>query len=356
MRKKTSIILAIILPFQIILIRIFSHYPLCVEKWYSTGIYPYISSALRWSFGFIPISIGDLLYLFLSILIIRFVVLRIGQRFRDPRRWIPQIFAFLSILYFCFNFLWALNYYRLPLHRALKIDNEYTTEELLALTERLIKRSNEIHYQITGNDSVKVDFPYSKKQFFELAIDGVKNLESDFPELDYENGSLKRSLFSLPLTYMGFNGYLNPFTNEAQVNTLLLPYRLPTTSSHEIGHQLGFAAENEANFVACLATMNHEDIYFRYSGYTFALGHCMNEVYLRDPDIANLLSEQINYGVRLNYQEVQEFWIRHQNPFEPLFMYTYNSFLKANYQESGMKSYSYVVALLVNYFEDYKNL
>ncbi|HET8753646.1 MAG TPA: DUF3810 family protein, partial [Salinimicrobium sp.] len=150
--------------------------------------------------------------------------------------------------------------------------------------------------------------------------------------------------------------YLNPFTNEAQVNTLLLSYRLPTTSSHEIGHQLGFAAENEANFIACLATMNHENIYFRYSGYTFALGHCMNEVYRRDPDIANLLSEQINFGVRLNYQEVQEFWMRHKNPFEPVFMFTYNSFLKANYQEAGMKSYSYVVALLVNYFEDYKKL
>ena len=37
---------------------------------------------------------------------------------------------------------------------------------------------------------------------------------------------------------------------------------------------------------------------------------------------------------------------------EPLFKKTYSSYLKANKQDKGMESYSYVVALLVNYFEN----
>ena len=51
---------------------------------------------------------------------------------------------------------------------------------------------------------------------------------------------------------MGFSGYLNPFTNEAQVDILIPKYQLPTTASHEVAHQLGYAAENEANFIGIL--------------------------------------------------------------------------------------------------------
>ena len=150
---------------------------------------------------------------------------------------------------------------------------------------------------------------------------------------------------------MGFSGYLNPLTNEAQVDGLIPVFKFPTTASHEVAHQLGYAAENEANFIGCLAATNNEDIYFKYSGYTFGLRHCLHEIYRRDPDHTKLL-QTINPGILKNYQEVREFWDSHKNPIEPLFQNTYSYFLKANNQQRGMKSYSYVVALLVNYFQD----
>ena len=81
---------------------------------------------------------------------------------------------------------------------------------------------------------------------------------------------------------MGFNWYLHPLTNEAQVNTQIIQYKIPTTASHDIGHQLGFATENEANFISCFATMNHPDPCFQYSGFTFALRYFLTELSLRD--------------------------------------------------------------------------
>lgn len=264
--------------------------------------------------------------------------------------------AVLSLIYACFNLFWGLNYHRPPLHKALEIEHEYSTEQLRELTEVLIHRTNQIHLEITGDDSLKVDVPYSNREMFQLTVTGFDNLVDDFPELDYNKVSLKSSLYSVPLTYMGFNGYLNPLTNEGHVNTVILPFKIPTTASHEVGHQLGFAAENEANFIACLATMNHPDIYFKYSGYSFALGYCLNEMSRRDPVVFSDLTKKINFGILQNYAEVREFWEIHKNPFEPIFMFTYNSFLKANYQPGGMESYNYVVALLVNYFDAHKDL
>ncbi|WP_037373665.1 DUF3810 domain-containing protein [Salinimicrobium xinjiangense] len=349
MKKKVAVILALLLPVQVIFIKILSRYPYFVEEWYSNGIYPYTSALLRRGLGFLPFSLGDFLYAFLVIMLIRWIVLRINQRFRNPKQWIINAFATLSLIYACFNLFWGFNYYRLPLHEALEIDNDYTTEELIELTRDLIATSNDIHFLITRNDSVKVDIPYSKTELLNFSVEGYKTIEDDFPELDYNIPSVKRSLYSIPLTYMGFNGYLNPLTNEGQVNTQIVPYKIPTTASHEIGHQLGFAKENEANFLACLTTMNHPDKYFRYSGYTFALSYCLSELSRRDEELTADLMKTINYGIILNYREVREFWESHANPFEPLFLYTYNSFLVANNQPEGMRSYSYVVALLVNY-------
>ena len=349
MKKRAAIILALFLPVQIILIKILGNYPLFVENWYSNWVYPITSALLRRALGFLPFSLGDFLYTLLVIMLIRWIVLRIRQRFKEPKRWILNSLAMLSLIYFCFNLFWGFNYYRLPLHTALEIDNDYNTEELVELTRDLIATSNELHFSITGNDSVKVDIPYSKGEILKLSVEGYSNIEDDFPELDYNIPSLKRSLYSIPLTYMGFNGYLNPLTNEGQVNTRIVPYKIPTTASHEIGHQLGFAKENEANFLACLTTMNHPDKYFNYSGYTFALSYCLSELYRRDPELAEQLAQTLNFGIKENYREVQEFWESHKNPFEPIFMFTYNTFLVANNQPEGMRSYSYVVALLVNY-------
>ena len=352
MKKKASLILALLLPVQIMAIRIIARHPMFVEDWYSKGVFPLISRVMRSTLGIIPFSLGDFLYAFFGILLIRWLLKRVKTRFRKPKSWIIEAMATLSIIYACFHIFWGFNYYRLPLHKSLGIDNEYTTEELIQLTEKLIEKSNELQEEITGNDSLKVKIPYTKQELLDKTIEGYAHISRDFPELAYNGESLKRSLYSIPLSYMGFNGYLNPLTNEAQVNTIIVPYRIPTTASHEVGHQLGFAKENEANFIACLATMNHPDIYFRYSGFTFALSYCLSELYRRDPEKTKSLSETINPGVTKNYLEVNEFWMKHQNPLEPLFQATYNRFLIANNQTEGMKSYSYVVALLVNYFED----
>nr|WP_262894949.1 DUF3810 domain-containing protein [Salegentibacter maritimus] len=343
------------LPLQVIFIFFLGGYPELVENWYSNLIYPKISKLMRYGHGFLPFSLGDLLYTFFGILIIRWLTRRFQQKFRNPRFWVIDTMAVLSLVYACFHIFWGFNYYRLPLHKTLKIENNYTTEELYSLSEILITESNKLHQQLADNDSVSVVIPYSKDEIFAKTITGFTNISKTYPELTYKGESLKRSLYSIPLSYMGFNGYLNPLTGEAQVNTQIVPYKIPTTASHEIGHQLGFAKENEANFIACLSTMNHPDAYFRYSGYTFALRYCLSELYRRDPDKFEILKAKMNVGILKNYREVEDFWLAHQNPFEPLFQAFYNRFLIVNNQADGMKSYSYVVALLVNYFSEEKN-
>jgi len=313
MKPNTKIILAVLLPLQILGVSILAKFPAFVERWYSNGLYPILSFLERKCFGWLAFSFGDLVYGFLIIMLIRWIVIRIKTRFGNFKMWSVDSLATLSVIYLLFLVFWGFNYYREPLHKSLGINDTYTDSELVQLTEILIKRSNDLQEQLADNDSVSVKMPYSREELYDLAITGYDNLKTNYPELEYTAPSVKKSIFSLPLSYMGFNGYLNPLTNEAQINHKILPYKMPTTTAHEIGHQLGYAKENEANFIACLNTMNHPDDYVRYSGYTFALKYCLNEVYRRNPGLGVDLLFEVNCGISANYAEVRNFWLGYEN-------------------------------------------
>ena len=352
MRKHLKLIIALSLVLQIIGIKILANFPEFVETYYSNGLYKYIAKFMHFTFGWIPFSVGDILYTLASVYSIRWLIINRKRIINDTKNWVIDGVSTIAIAYFAFHMLWAFNYYRLPLHQSMQLKKDYTTDALVETSKKLITKVNAIHHSISIHDSLAILMPYTKKELLKLTPLGYKKLAEKYPNLKYNPKSLKRSIYSLPLTYMGFSGYLNPFTNEAQIDGLIPTFKYPTTASHEIAHQLGFAAENEANFIGCLATIHHDDIYFKYSGYAFALRHCLIELYKRDPEKYKELTAMVNTGVLKNYQEVQDFWRGYENPTEPLFKSTYNNFLKANNQVKGMESYSYVVALLVNYFQE----
>jgi hypothetical protein len=351
MLKHKKLIIALSIMPQYLLIKWLSNYPEFIESYYSHGMYPYISKLFRFMLGWIPFSFGDLVYAFAIIYIIRWVFKNFKRIKTDTKHWFADVFSAISILYFAFHLFWGLNYYRVPLNKSLDLKSEYTTEQLFEVTKKLIEKSNTIHYNIIKNDSMPIAIPYSKSDILNMVPLGYKNLEKDYPYFEYSPKSIKKSLFSLPLTYMGFSGYLNPLTNESQVDALIPVYIFPTTATHEVAHQLGYAAENEANFIGCLAAINHDDKYFKYSGYTFALRFCLNEIYRRDEAQFDSITKTVHKGILKNYEEMRTFWDTYENPAEPIFKKTYSSYLKANKQSKGMESYSYVVALFVNYFE-----
>lgn len=150
---------------------------------------------------------------------------------------------------------------------------------------------------------------------------------------------------------MGFGGYLNPFTNEAQVNSKIPNYGFPLTSSHEMAHQIGYASESECNFIGYLASTQNEDLYFKYSGYTSALRYCLKNIGMRDEKQLKELLKTVNSGILHNYKESEDFWESHQTFIDTVFKVFYDNFLKMNQQKDGLESYSKFVDLLVNYYD-----
>ena len=54
------------LPIQYLILLLLRNFPEFVERYYSQGIYPFLSALLRYVFGWIPFSVGDVFYLLLE--------------------------------------------------------------------------------------------------------------------------------------------------------------------------------------------------------------------------------------------------------------------------------------------------
>ncbi|WP_298767459.1 DUF3810 domain-containing protein [uncultured Polaribacter sp.] len=355
--NKKHIFLAILLPFQVLLVQLAANNPNFIERYYSNGIYPYISKFLRIVLGWLPFSFGDVLLAFLLFIFLLFLYRLIKSKFKNCVPKFIHFFAVLSVIYFCFYLFWGLNYYRKPLAENLNYQQKkYTTTQLLKVTESIVEKLNFYQFKITNNDTVKVVNPYKQKEMYKMAVLGYTNLETDFPQLKYQYKSVKSSLMSLLQTYNGTSGYLNPLTGEAQVNDKIPKTSYPTTVCHEMAHQIGFAAENEANFVGFLAANYNEDIYFKYASYRMAFSYCISELRKRDSKLSKKLWQKVNKGIVKDFNASYQFWQEYKNPFEPIVKKGYNAYLKANKQDKGIASYNYVVDLLITYFETSKNL
>jgi hypothetical protein len=148
---------------------------------------------------------------------------------------------------------------------------------------------------------------------------------------------------------MGTLGYANPFTGEAQINSLAPAFQRPFTISHEVAHQLGYGSESEANLIGYLACRSSSDSLFRYSAYSSLQLHTLREMYRLDSARAIQLAKLTPHYLRADRDSARRFWQKYKNPFDPLIYKVYDWYLKINNQPLGQQSYNYVVAWLVGY-------
>ncbi len=341
----------ILLILAALLIHWISLYPAWIEAYYTYGIYPFISRIQRFLTGWIPFSIGDLFYLFLIILILSrlFQLLRaiIKRKINRPylMRGLKQIIFGSLLVYTLFNLLWGLNYNRSGIAKQLHLEmKKYSLEELDTLTAVLQRRLNQ--YVLLAGPGQRDSF-YKKNNLFRESYEAYRDVSMQYPFLSYHPASIKPSIFSYIGNVLGFQGYYNPFSGEAQVNTTVPVFTQPFIACHEIGHQLGYGKENEANFAGFLACRAHPSPAFRYSVYFDMYHYTISELYGRDSLKARHYIDSLSPLVKKDFKVVRDFFNKYQNPVEPFITWLYGNYLKANRQPAGRQTYNQVVAFLI---------
>ena len=328
-----------------------------VERYYTYGVYPYISKVLRILFGWIPFSVGDLFYLGVICYIlyksIRFGIL---LKRRQVKKYLflvilKKTLRFALYIYLSFNILWGLNYDRQGIAAQLKLDVQpYNVEELKLLTSVLQQRVN---HCATGVDSVKRLELNKSRNVFREGVVAYSHAKSRYSFLTYEVPSIKASFFSNIGHYFGFTGYYNPFSGEAQLKTTVPFFIKPFVVNHEIAHQLGYGKENEANFVAYLAGREAENTEVRYSIYFEMYQYAFSDLSRKDTVAAKQFQESLHPQVKKDMEAFSNYLYRTRNFIEPVVSSFYDQFLKWNSQPKGKKTYNEVVTWLVAFGKKY---
>lgn len=340
----------------IILIKVFSANSQWVELFYATKFYSALSFVLRLLLGWLPLSLGDILYTFIIAWFIWKLWRFASKLFRRKltRKWFwntgNKLLVIAMLVYIIFNIFWGINYNRKEISQQLGLKLEKPDTSQLKIIEALLVEKVNNSKQVLIRQGK--GYP-TNKELFKRAEACYKQAENTFSFLSYHPASVKRSMFGLFGNYFGFTGYYNPFTGEAQVNTRVPKFILPYTTCHEIAHQLGYAKEEEANFVGYLAATSSSDTLFHYSTYLDLFVYANRQLFFADSTAAKALADQLLPEVKADIKEWREFLRKHKNPLEPVIRWAYGNYLKANQQPKGMTSYDEVIADLIAFYNKY---
>lgn len=361
--KKRHLILAVICLIMVLL-NITARLGTAFPDFYLKYIFHYISVPFSFITGLVPFSVGEfLIYCGIALVVIGIPLLVLLVIFRkNSRRKICSIGASAAlwvaafvvttetlncfIMYQCTKFS----------DRYFPDTHEHTDEELTELYALLIDKCNELSLQVSRDENGQFVLT---DELIGNAKAAMKKAAEDYSVLSGYYPDPKPIFYSYYMAQSDLLGIFFPFSMEANYNADMCDINFPNTICHEYSHLKGIIQEDEANFIAFIATTGSDSIDFRYSGYINALEYVQNQIYENNVEQAFSLDEKIEYAVVCDlFRFMPENYIEENDDMEIISTETVEVFsdaatdtsLKINGVEDGIKSYSRMVNLLLDYY------
>ena len=337
-------------------------HPDWAEHVYAQGVYPALSSVVGFLPSLVSFSVAEwVAALFLLFCVgyvvycVRKLVVSKGERGTVAYRAVMGAVSICCVVYFLFTALCGLNYYRYTFTQHTGYDVEEADadaaqrqEELVRLASSLADDLGQTRAQL-GDDADLFDAePGQFEQYAQESVEAMRKLAEQYPVLD-------RPLYSPPkpvlaselMSYANIGGMFFPFTMESNINVDNPFFVVPWTMTHELAHQCGFMREDEANFIAYLACKQSDDALMRYSGYLLAYDNAVSALRKVDPEAAKAIGSGLSAAVRRDLAQRAEHWAQYEGPIQDVSNAANDTYLKANDQADGMRSYGRMVDLLL---------
>ena len=352
-----TIALAAALALPLLLVGLFQLWkddPALMEGWVFGWMAP-LEQALGRLYAPVPFSVGEFLLALLLggslVWLIRALIL--AARRRAGRPLLRRLAALLAVwlwLWAGVCWLWSAAY-QVPsfAQRAGIETGPYSAETLARVTDLFAQNAARLAGQMARDE--EGHFAESRSDCLERSLTLYDNLTREFPFLSMESVAPKPIFCSRLQSALGFTGVYSPFTGEANVNMDAPACLFPATVAHEMSHQRMVAREQEANFVGIAACIASDDPVFQYSGWLMGLIHLCNALYSVSPDTWYAIAgARFTPELSQDWNDNNAYWDAFDSPVEDAATDAYDSFLKGNGQELGIRSYGACVDLLVAYF------
>lgn len=336
--RRKWVLLTILLLLVLIIQFVFPH-SLPLSSFYNSYVFRPFQSLRNIVFGAIPFSVGDFLYLLgfftLIALIIRWAYLLVRirtQRHELAHSFINSIIS-LGTIYLLFFIGWGGNYYKPTLSKfwGLPISIEPTKATIIAYDSFLINRLNTLAPAYQGLDFYETN--QRAKGYYRTLTDSRTRLHGM---------KAKASLYGYFMQYLGIQGYYNPFTGEAQVNNMLPKFMQPFVVCHEMAHQSGIAAEDDANLLSYAICTTAADGAFAYSGYFNLWLYTQSRLKIIDSLKAKDFLAQLNPLSKSQLDTLRALRRKYRNGLSEYSGQLYDSYLRLHHQKDGINSYDNV--------------
>jgi len=240
-----------------------------------------------------------------------------------------------------------------------------TLEALTGVTRLFAEKSNELALMVKRNDDGR--YIEDRREMLNASTEIFQNIADRFPGLSGRLYRPKTMMFSWLMSRTGYTGIYFALTGESNINSQEPGFMMPATVAHELAHQRGVFAEDEANFVGIAACVTSGNPVYEYAGYLRGLMYLMSALHGADYETWIEISGSLRFEVISDWQENSDFWESQRRvetgvEFLDNILTTvtvtvsdavdtvYDGYLKSQNQELGIKSYGACVNLLVEYF------
>jgi hypothetical protein len=335
-------------------------YPELISSYYTQGLFKYGTSGLRFLFGSVPFALGELVYIFILIILIINALKNISslKSFNHiaQKGWfiLTKLSWLIVKLFVVFQLIWGLNYMQPDPTRDFDLliqtpkNAQVALSEMNALTYELIEELNKTKAAISLDKSIEPNF----EQVVANVQQAYQALAIEHPRFILQHQSIKKAIFPSLGDYIGFLAFYQPITGEAILRSDLPILTQPYTIAHEMAHQLGYASETEANFIAFVLASEANDPYLKYSMLLQMFSYAQDAQLLllagnKGFDAWKTQIEKnrslLSPAVLKDRAEIKAFFAARADKQIQASSQLYDQFLKWNQQAAGLDSYADVL-------------
>ena len=345
-----------------------------VMEWASTRVAAPIRGALGFASQIYPLSLMEILVAAAAVWVIFYIArsIMVTARRRGKLKILAKRLLTLVVValyaWGLFCWLWNVGYYAPGFAEKNGIvSGGVAAADLAAVTALFARNANEFAPLVKRD--ADGHFIEDRANFFDESTSIYESMFVEFPCLSGRLYKPKSMLFSWLMSRTGYTGVYFALTGESNVNTNAPLALMPSTVAHELAHQRGVYAEDEANFVGVAACLSSGNPVFEYSGWLMGLIYLCNALSYADYDAWVEITGGLSGEVRRDWEDNNIYWASQRTVdtgiafLDRLLTSTtgavsdavdsiYDTYLRAQNQELGLRSYGACVDLLVEYYKE----
>ncbi len=140
-------------------------------------------------------------------------------------------------------------------------------------------------------------------------------------------------------------GVYIPFTGEGHIDPGLHHLQLPFVMAHEMSHAYGIGGEGDCNFLAYLSCTSSENSYLKYVGFLYYWRYVAPDYRAYRPEEYKIIWENLPLGIKNDLRAIREEMNKYPDILPAVRDAAYNTYLKAQGIDDGIKNYDRVTML-----------